>query len=645
MLAGFSPLLWGTEQAEDTTASDSAVPVTDQPVKVQQPDAFPNLLTPIPKLPNTQKSPLPSTPDEEDNTVHVTALEEMDVPVNPERGSLAALFLESYPVGATVYLDGKKVGVTPYQHLDLKADQVLELRLSHLLYHDSVWSLTLKSGSNEPEVVHLSPAFGRLSVTTKPYGASVWLDGEQVGITPYSRDHVASGRHRLLLRKKWYTVIEEQEIEVKDGETTEMTVDLQPNFGTLSVDVDPPGALVSVEVDALPPQETIDSAAKPSKITFITPANKRLSAGDYVITVSQEGYKSKRYRLSMLAGKIVVIDKTRLRQLTGLLLVSSEPFEKGAKVLVDGQEKGRVPVMLELGEGSHRIEVIGAEGQGSRVVQVDEGSEASLAIRLLSAEALAQVIPDEAEAMPALRIMPQHAANVSVTRHRAGEVAVFADMQFIWVPSGCFWMGNDHADSDESPTHKACFKQGFWMGQTEVTQTQWESLMGSNPSAFQRCGSNCPVESVSWHAVQALLENLNTQGQGIFKLPTEAQWEYACRDGGRKQAYCGGDSLQKMAWYKDNAEGKTHPVAEKQPNGLGLYDMNGNVGEWISEWYAPYALKTQDSDQAITESPSFRVRRGGSWRNEEKLMRSTYRSYFPPALSSYNLGIRLIRLP
>jgi len=456
---------------------------------------------------------------------------------------------------------------------------------------------------------------------------------------------VSSGRHRLVLRKKWYAVVEEQEVDIQDGETTELSVGLSPNFGTLTVNVDPPGALVSVEVDdELPAQELTGMEGKQPKLTFITPATKRISTGDYTVTISQSGYKSKRYRLSMLAGKTVVIEKTRLRQLTGHLLVSSEPFEKGAKVLVDGKQKGRVPVMLELGEGAHRIEVIGVAGRGSRVVKVDEGSEASLAVRLLSTEVARDGgrVVDEVLSEP--RVITQKADSVTMGHRRAGEVTVFADMQFIWVPSGCFWMGNDHADSDESPKHKRCFKQGFWMGQTEMTQTQWESLMGSNPSAFQRCGSNCPVESVSWHAVQTLLEKLNKQEQGVFKLPTEAQWEYACRDGGRKQAYCGGDSLGKMAWYKNNAQGKTHPVAEKKPNGLGLYDMNGNVGEWVADWYGPYVSKKSESD-SDTVNPSFRVRRGGSWRNEGKLMRSTYRSYFPPALSSYNLGVRLIRLP
>jgi formylglycine-generating enzyme required for sulfatase activity len=124
---------------------------------------------------------------------------------------------------------------------------------------------------------------------------------------------------------------------------------------------------------------------------------------------------------------------------------------------------------------------------------------------------------------------------------------------------------------------------GFWIGKYEVTQIEWQRVMGNNLSDFK--GDRNPVEEVSWNDAQEFIKRLNAKGNGMFRLPTEAEWEYAARSGGKDEKYAGGDGVERVAWYRSNSRGKTHPVGTKAPNCLGLYDMSGNVWEWCQDWY------------------------------------------------------------
>ena len=182
---------------------------------------------------------------------------------------------------------------------------------------------------------------------------------------------------------------------------------------------------------------------------------------------------------------------------------------------------------------------------------------------------------------------------------RAGESRVFDDIEFVWIPPGEFRLGSTsrHADSDEKPVTGVRLTRGFWLGKYEVTQAQWESVMGSNPSRFKNCGGNCPVERVSWNDVQEFIGKLNRRlGGRPYRLPTEAEWEYAARGGTTADTYAGdltnprGNDpvLNRIAWYRENSGRRTHPVGRKAPNGWGLHDMLGNVWEWVGDWYGDY---------------------------------------------------------
>jgi formylglycine-generating enzyme required for sulfatase activity len=211
-------------------------------------------------------------------------------------------------------------------------------------------------------------------------------------------------------------------------------------------------------------------------------------------------------------------------------------------------------------------------------------------------------------------------------------------MELVFVKGGCFKMGDTFGDggSDEKPIHEVCVSD-FFIGKYEVTQRQWKAIMGDNPSLFKDCGDSCPVERVSWNDVQKFTQQLNQKTGKPFRLPTEAEWEYAARSGGKNQKYAGtNDNLDDYAWYTTNSWDRTHPVGQKKPNSLGLYDMSGNVWEWVADWYREkYYSQSPRSNPTGPTAGSERVLRGGGWYHRPHSVRVTHRYWFHP---DYNVG-------
>lgn len=218
------------------------------------------------------------------------------------------------------------------------------------------------------------------------------------------------------------------------------------------------------------------------------------------------------------------------------------------------------------------------------------------------------------------------------------------ELEMVRVPGGCYQMGDTFGDgdSDEKPVHKVCV-DSFQIGKTEVTQGQWQTVMDDNPSEFKK-GNTHPVERVSWQDVQGFISKLSSKTGKQYRLPTEAEWEYAARSGGRKEKYAGGN-VGAVAWYDDNSGNTTHPVALKRPNGLGLYDMSGNVWEWCQDWYDEdyYKNSPRNNPRGPKEGP-LRVLRGGSWDNSAERVRAAYRAGDEPGFTFNSLGFRLVLL-
>ena len=198
----------------------------------------------------------------------------------------------------------------------------------------------------------------------------------------------------------------------------------------------------------------------------------------------------------------------------------------------------------------------------------------------------------------------------------------------------------DPFDADK-PAHRVTLTNDYYIGKYEVTQALWKAVMGNNPSNFK--GDNLPVEQVSWYDCQDFLSKLNRITGKTFRLPTEAEWEYAARGGNKSRGYqySGSNNTLDVAWFRDNSGSNTHAVGTKQPNELGIYDMSGNVREWCQDWKGEYSSSSQVNPTGAN-SGSDRVFRGGSWSGEARYCRSSYRLYYTPDYSNYSLGLRLV---
>jgi formylglycine-generating enzyme required for sulfatase activity len=253
-----------------------------------------------------------------------------------------------------------------------------------------------------------------------------------------------------------------------------------------------------------------------------------------------------------------------------------------------------------------------------------------------------------------------------------------APNNMVRIQGGTFQMGSDNGDSDEKPVHTVTLS-GFYMGKYEVTQKEYQAIMGTNPSSSK--GDNLPVTHVSWYDALvfcnklSIAEGLNpvyrisgstnpsdwgtvptssnstwdaaviVSGSNGYRLPTEAQWEYAARGGNGSPGdytYSGGNNISDVAWYSDNSGNSAYAVGTKQPNGLGLYDMSGNVWEWCWDWYGTYSSGAQ-TDPVGAVSGAGRVGRGGGWNAAARYVRSTFRGSYSPSYRFSNLGFRLVR--
>lgn len=219
-------------------------------------------------------------------------------------------------------------------------------------------------------------------------------------------------------------------------------------------------------------------------------------------------------------------------------------------------------------------------------------------------------------------------------------------IEMVLVKGGCYKMGDvfGHGGGDEQPVHEVCVRD-FYLSKYPITQMEWAGTMGTNPSAHSNCGITCPVENVSWNDIQEFLRKLNTRTGKKYRLPTEAEWEYAARSSGRNEEWAGTsdqEDLGSYAWFYDNANYESHPVGEKKPNGLGLYDMSGNVWQWTSDWYGEeYYKKSGVDDPQGEPDGQTRVLRGGYWGDLARFIRVTRRIGLNPATRGAGFGFRI----
>ena len=263
-----------------------------------------------------------------------------------------------------------------------------------------------------------------------------------------------------------------------------------------------------------------------------------------------------------------------------------------------------------------------------------------LVIAAVSALAAVIVVPEVRVWLGLDKPPAQREANKAVSPSR--EITTNIGMEFVFIPAGTFLMGSPDSDNeasnDEKPAHRVTISQPFYLGKYEVTQAQWEMVMGTNPSRFTG-NPNRPVERVSWEDVQEFITRLNKQeGWEVCRLPIEAQWEYAARAGIEAPRYS--PHVDVIAWYRANSNGQTQPVGQKAPNAWGLYDMLGNVWEWCHDGRRTYTAEAAIDPMGLIGAGAGRVIRGGSWDDSAQLVRAASRLWNFPGYRLDYLGFR-----
>ena len=477
-----------------------------------------------------------------------------------------------------------------------------------------VLTLTKPSGAQEP--VDAGGNFYAISV--QPKDAKVTIDGVLQASSSdgeYSA-MLAYGSHTYKVEAGGY-ISKSGSFTIGKGDMTPISVSLVSALATLSVSCPTPA--VSLYVD--------------KKSVGSLPWSGNLKEGMHLLEVRKDGYRSQQKTIQLAQQQKLDVAFEALSAIQGNLSVNFKPF--GSDVYVDGVKVGQSPrVFNGVLVGNHNVEIRKSGYATSRqTVTISEGQTASISGSLTSSTS-----SSSANTLSSSSSSPS--GNTITIPVKNG-----ISIEMVKVEAGSFNMGAtpemENPYDSEKPVHRVTLTNNYYIGKYEVTQALWQAVMGSNPSGFK--GDNLPVEEVSWNECQDFISKLNAMTGKRFRLPTEAEWEYAARDGNKSRGYqySGSNTLGDVAWYSGNSSSRTHAVGTKQPNELGIYDMAGNVWEWCQDWYGSYSSSPQTNPTgAVYEL--YPVYRGGSWNSSARDCRTSYREYFTPVFRNIDLGLRLV---
>ena len=499
---------------------------------------------------------------------------------------------------------------------------------------------------------------GSINVSAKAfsdaYPARFYLDGKLMGRPPLTMEDVTAGTHTYRFEADNHQEVS-ADVVVNLDEEVKIKESLKPLPGIVTLRSAPSGAVIWVD-------------GKKSKQK--TDVRAKIPAGKHTITLKLDSYVDAEKGFEVFPGSVLE-EQFRLIKNQGRINVASIP--EGAAIWMDGEDtRKKTDVLMEVLAGEHE---------------------------------LALKLDGYKDVRKKMRLEPEGFAEVEFRLEKGVSIVVpeptFTDpvtgMEFVYVPGGSFMMGDVFGDGDENekPVHKVTLS-AFYIGRYPVTEAQWEKLIGETPSTRKK-GGNYPVTHVSWNAAQQFIEKLAAinKGKYEFRLPTEAEWEYAARSGGKNEKYAGGNDVDAVAWYFENShhlinigdgtvtlaeifgsdeeaynlidenmdafltkfgesdfdpkdmEGTSLPIGKKDPNGLGLYDMSGNIYEWCQDSFGDYPLGSViDPKGPSTPTTSFKVRRGGGCTKEARECRSSHRGDFGTQdFLANDQGFRLAMIP
>ena len=534
-------------------------------------------------------------------------------------------------------------------------------------YHPTEGRITVDD-VNQKKVVNVSlkPAFGWIDISGSSVdGAIVYIDDKMVGKAPLKSDKVASGVHNVKIVKQMYRNYESS-VTVTDGAVAELRPVLAADFETVTLTTDADSEIWINEQQRGTGSWTGD-----------------LGTGSYIVECRKPNHRTTSETITVSPGMSVTkISLKSPQPIYGVLSIMSAPGN--AEVWLDGENIGQTPVYLpETLIGNHTLKltksgcadwtgnVSVAEGQ---IAEINATLQSGAPVTFTSNVASAQLYLDGVLLGPANgtydvafgshTIVCKASGKKDLTKNitisqtdinrtvncrfgAARETITVNGVSFdmIIVEGGTFTMGatseqGNDAYNSEKPAHQVTLSD-YYIGETEVTQALWHAVMGSNPSYFK--GNSNPVEFVSWYDCQEFIRKLNSLTGRTFRLPTEAEWEFAARGGNESKGYkySGSNSIDNVARYTSS---KTHAVKTKSPNELGIYDMSGNVYEWCQDLYGSYSSNAQ-TNPAGPSNGSFRVLRGGCWGSSARSCRVSNRGDYSPDGRSYGNGLRLALVP
>ena len=359
----------------------------------------------------------------------------------------------------------------------------------------------------------------------------------------------------------------------------------------------------------------------------------RLNGGSYQVECRQQNHRPSSQTIAVKENEPRTYDLTLPTPITGTLSVMSQPLQ--ATITIDNQPMGTTPRQLtDQLIGRHTITVSKA-GYENATQQFDitEGQTTNLNIALKKLATATTPVGGNNGLI--------NAATPAVSVNDRTFTVKGVSFVMKAVAGGTFKMGSDDSDaeSNEKPVHSVTLSD-YMIGETEVTQKLWQAVMGSSPSYYK--GTKKPVEKVSWNDCQTFIRRLNKLTGQRFRLPTEAEWEYAARGGNRSRGYkyAGSNNIGEVTWYNDNSGSGTHNVKTKAPNELGIYDMSGNVCEWCQDWYGSYNSSAQTNPTGAATG-SHRVLRGGCCYFDARYCRVSNRFSYTPSYGGSDLGLRL----
>ena len=457
------------------------------------------------------------------------------------------------------------------------------------------------------------------AITVLPKTAMLWIDGvpQEVSSDGEYSAMLAYGSHTYKVEAGGY-ISKSGNFTIGKGDMIPISVSLVSALATLNVSCPTPA--VSLYVD--------------KKSVGSLPWNGNLKEGMHLLEVRKDGYRSQQKTIQLAQQQKLDVAFDALSAIQGNLSVNFKPF--GSDVYVDGVKVGQSPrVFNGFLVGNHNVEIRKSGYTTSRqTVTISEGQTASISGSLTSSASSSNA--------NTLSSSGSSSSGNVITIHVKDGV----NIEMVKVEAGSFNMGAtpemENPYDWEKPVHRVTLTNNYYIGKYEVTQALWQAVMGSNPSGFK--GDNLPVETVSWNDCLDFISKLNVMTGKRFRLPTEAEWEYAARGGKKSRGYkySGSNTLDDVAWYNYNSSSKTHAVGTKQPNELGIYDMAGNVREWCQDWHGSYSSSPQTNPTGAVSGLN-RVDRGGGWLDDPYGYCRTYsRGISAPDFRYSTCGLRLV---